>query len=114
MKRILCICMCAIGLLVVLACETNIPKEAVPETVAVRQPATTAEVEAAVPDLMERGMIPGLSIAVIRDGKIAWEQGFGVKRLDTSDLVTLDTIFEAASLSKPMFSYAVMRMVDRG
>jgi len=64
--------------------------------------------------LMSEGEVPGLSIAWIRDGKIYWARGFGVKNTDTKEIVALDTMFEAASLSKPVFAYAVLKMVERG
>ena len=67
-----------------------------------------------IPEIMEKAMIPGLSIAVIRDGKLFSGNGFGVINADTGALVTSETVFEAASLSKPIFTFAVMKMVDRG
>ncbi|MGB8032004.1 MAG: serine hydrolase [Terracidiphilus sp.] len=68
--------------------------------------------------LMRKGDIPGLSIAVIRDGKIDWEGEFGQKNA-VSDGVTdgpvlRDTLFSAASMGKPIFAYIVLRLVDRG
>jgi CubicO group peptidase (beta-lactamase class C family) len=72
----------------------------------------------AVTDLMRKGDIPGLSIAVIRDGKIDWEGEFGQKNAVpdgvTDGPVLRDTLFSAASLSKPVFAYIVLRLVDRG
>jgi CubicO group peptidase (beta-lactamase class C family) len=67
-----------------------------------------------VPELMKEANIPGLSLALIRDGKLAWSQGFGVKNSETKESVTNDTIFEAASLSKPVVAYAVLKLVDAG
>jgi CubicO group peptidase (beta-lactamase class C family) len=73
-----------------------------------------AELEKTIPSLMKKAMIPGLSIAVIEDGKIVWHEGFGIKSVKTDESVDKDTIFEAASLTKPLFAYAVLRMVDEG
>jgi CubicO group peptidase (beta-lactamase class C family) len=70
--------------------------------------------EDSIPKIMENVLIPGLSIAVIRDGEILWTGTFGVKSVETKEPVTDSTIFEAASLSKPVFSYAVMKLVERG
>jgi CubicO group peptidase (beta-lactamase class C family) len=71
-----------------------------------------------VTGLMRKGDIPGLSVAVIRDGKIAWEGEFGQKNAVndgvTDGPVLRDTLFSAASLSKPAFAYIVLRLVDRG
>jgi CubicO group peptidase (beta-lactamase class C family) len=73
-----------------------------------------AALEDSLPHLMERSLIPGLSIAVIRDGEILWSGAFGTKNVVTMKPVTDTTVFEAASLSKPVFSYAVLRLVERG
>jgi len=64
--------------------------------------------------LMSRGEIPGLSIATIEAGTVAWHGAFGIKHAESGEPVTERTVFEAASLSKPMFAYAVLRLVDRG
>lgn len=63
---------------------------------------------------MQEGEVPGLSIAVIRNGKLAWHQNFGVMNAETKQPVSDDTIFEAASLTKPLFAYAVMKLVVEG
>lgn len=65
-----------------------------------------------IPRLMERHRVPGLSVSVIRDAEILWSQGFGVKSTETNETVTSDTIFEAASLSKPAFAYAALRFFE--
>jgi CubicO group peptidase (beta-lactamase class C family) len=67
-----------------------------------------------VPALMKQGGVPGMSIALIRDGKTVWLQGFGVKNKKTREPVRTDTVFEAASLSKPVFTYGVLKLVDQG
>lgn len=72
------------------------------------------DLEKAVPELMVKAEIPGLSIAVIKGGKIIWYKGFGVRNLKTGKSVSNNTVFEAASLSKPVFAYAVMQIMDEG
>lgn len=72
------------------------------------------QLEANIPQLMEQALIPGLSIAVIRDGELLWSKGFGVKNMKTKAPVTDETIYEAASFSKPVFAYAVLKLVERG
>jgi CubicO group peptidase (beta-lactamase class C family) len=76
--------------------------------------AVIADLERSIPELMRKARIPGLSIALIREGEIVWDAGFGVKSAATGEPVTADTIFEAASLTKPLFAYAVMRLVEQG
>jgi CubicO group peptidase (beta-lactamase class C family) len=64
--------------------------------------------------LMEKEGIPGLSMTVIKDGKILWSEGFGVKNTETGEPVSENTVFEACSLSKPVFAYAALKLVDQG
>lgn len=73
-----------------------------------------SQLENEVPGLMKQGGVPGMSIALIRDGKTIWLQGFGVKDKKTQEPVRSDTVFEAASLSKPVFTYGVLKLVDQG
>jgi CubicO group peptidase (beta-lactamase class C family) len=87
---------------------------AVPLRTHVKKAELIAGLERAIPQLMKDGEVPGLSIALVRDSKILWQRGFGVKSVETGEPVTDDTVFEAASLSKPVFAYAVLKMVDRG
>jgi CubicO group peptidase (beta-lactamase class C family) len=60
---------------------------------------------------MRRLHVPGVSIAVIRDGKIAWARGYGVATKD-GPAVTPETLFQAASISKPVTALAALRMVE--
>jgi len=73
-----------------------------------------AELKRTIPELMKKAAIPGLSIAVVRDGRILWTGAFGIKSAKTNEPVTEETIFEAASLTKPFFAYAAMKMVESG
>jgi CubicO group peptidase (beta-lactamase class C family) len=73
-----------------------------------------ANLEKVVPELMKKANVPGLSIAVIRDGEILWCGAFGIKNSHAGEPVTEDTIFEAASLTKPFFAYLAMMMVEKG
>jgi len=63
---------------------------------------------------MKQADIPGVSIALIRDGNTYWLHEFGVRNTNTNAPVTADIIFEAASLSKPVFAYGVLKLVDQG
>ncbi|HKF44083.1 MAG TPA: serine hydrolase [Thermoanaerobaculia bacterium] len=67
-----------------------------------------------IPALMKDGGVPGLAIAVVRDGRIDWQESFGVRDAAGSSPVDENTIFEAASLSKPVFAYAVLKLADAG
>lgn len=73
-----------------------------------------AALESELPELLERAEVPGLAIAIVRDGGIAWAGGFGTKVAGSQNDVDEESIFGAASLTKPVFSYAVMKLVDEG
>lgn len=57
---------------------------------------------------------PGLAIAVVEAGEVVWQQGFGVTHAERRTQVHADTLFEAASLSKPVFAYLVLQLADTG
>jgi CubicO group peptidase (beta-lactamase class C family) len=65
-----------------------------------------------VPALMLKNNVPGLSMAILRDANIFWSGVFGVRSNITKEPVTQDTVFEAASLSKPVFAYAVLKLCE--
>jgi CubicO group peptidase (beta-lactamase class C family) len=62
---------------------------------------------------MEELHIPGVSIAYIHDGKVGWARGFGVTKIG-GPVVTPQTVFEGASLSKPVTAMAVLHLVQTG
>jgi CubicO group peptidase (beta-lactamase class C family) len=64
-------------------------------------------------DRMAELHVPGVSVAVIHEGKLEWARGFGVTRIGGSP-VTPETEFQAASISKPVTTLAVMRLVVAG
>ena len=73
-----------------------------------------AELEEQIRELMEDAKIPGVSIAIIKDAKLVWRRAFGVKDNESKAAVDTDTVFEAASMSKPVFAYAVMKLCEKG
>lgn len=64
-------------------------------------------------DAMTRLKVPGVSVAVIKDGKVAWSRGYGVAWAG-GPAVTPQTLFQAASVSKPVAAMAALRMVEQG
>jgi len=62
---------------------------------------------------MARENIPGLSVAVISGAEINL-RSYGVRKAASVDLVDNETIFEAASLSKPVFALLVLELAERG
>ncbi len=58
--------------------------------------------------------IPGVSLAIIEGGILVYEQQYGVANSTTNTPVSKKTRFEIASVSKPIFAFAVLRLVGKG
>ncbi|MEM9776070.1 MAG: serine hydrolase domain-containing protein [Chloroflexota bacterium] len=56
--------------------------------------------------------VPGLSLALVQDNEVAWSQGFGVLDANTNDAVRSSSIFQAASISKPISAIGFLRLVQ--
>ena len=67
-----------------------------------------------LPRQMQALGVPGIGIAVVEAGRLVWSRGFGVTHAQRRTPVTGTTLFEVASLSKPVFAYLVLQLVDRG
>lgn len=63
-------------------------------------------------DRMKELNVPGVSIAVIHEGKIEWARGFGVSSIGGLP-VTAETMFQAGSISKPLAAMAALRLVEQ-
>ena len=63
---------------------------------------------------MEVTAVPGLSMGVLQEGKLAWQRYEGVADAGTRKLVTPESLFPAASLGKPVFAYAALHLADEG
>lgn len=78
------------------------------------QPAAVAPDSLGVPELLAQFKVPAVSLAVIRDFKIEWARAWGVKSVRTGEPATADTLFQAASISKPVAAMASLRAVQDG
>jgi CubicO group peptidase (beta-lactamase class C family) len=63
---------------------------------------------------MERRQIPGLSLAIIDGGKIVKAKGYGVTEKGGETPVTVSTLFQAGSISKPVSALGALRLAERG
>jgi len=63
---------------------------------------------------IETGGVPGLAIAVVYDEKVVYLNGFGHREAGKPDLVDADTVFQLASLSKPISATVVAALVSEG
>jgi CubicO group peptidase (beta-lactamase class C family) len=96
---------------------TSLPKPRFARKVGVLRepgPINAEELDRVVQANMDYGHIPGLSIAVIKDAKVVYSKAFGVKDSVTGEPVLESTLFEACSLTKPIFAFAVNRLAERG
>jgi CubicO group peptidase (beta-lactamase class C family) len=73
-----------------------------------------ARLDRRIPELMRTAEVPGLSVALIRGSKVAWVKGYGLRDAASKQPVEVTTVFEAASLSKPVFAYALLKLVEQG
>ncbi|WP_130736273.1 serine hydrolase [Flavobacterium sp. J27] len=64
--------------------------------------------------IMNSEKIPGLSMVIINDNKVVYHEALGVSNIKTNIPVDKQSIFEGASLSKPIFAYFVMKMAEKG
>jgi CubicO group peptidase (beta-lactamase class C family) len=75
---------------------------------------TVQEADRFLLELMKSSHVSALSVAVIQDDRIAFERALGVVDTKSGKPAGPGTVFRAASLSKPVFSYLIMKLVDEG
>lgn len=76
--------------------------------------AAVAQLDGVVADLMQRSRVPGAAVAVVKDGAVLYAKGFGVRDVTTGAPVTADTVFQLASVSKPIGASVVAAAIGRG
>lgn len=101
------------SLLPLVACSREPRKPAESQTAAPWE-SLIADLDKQLPELMAKAIVPGLSIVIIKDAKLAWRRAYDVKDTESKAPVDDDTVFEAASMSKPVFAYAVMKLWEKG
>ena len=65
-------------------------------------------------EIVDKKMVPGLSIAVVQGDEIVFLEGFGVRQIDKPESVDADTVFQLASVSKPLSATVVAALVGDG
>jgi CubicO group peptidase (beta-lactamase class C family) len=63
---------------------------------------------------MDSAQIPGVALAILDGGRLVWSGGFGNADSQPGRINASRTVFEAASLSKPVIAYAALKLVDAG
>jgi len=75
---------------------------------------TINKLETLTSQLMNELKIPGVSVCLIQNKEIAWSKCFGVSDVSLQTQVTDKTMFEACSMSKPVFAFLVLKLVEQG
>ncbi|MEP7130107.1 MAG: serine hydrolase domain-containing protein [Sphingomicrobium sp.] len=76
-------------------------------------PSTISSVDAAVHKVMAKTGARGIALAIIDGGRVRYVQAYGVRNAADDPLRT-DTVMYGASLTKTVFAYSVLQLVDRG
>ena len=109
----------------VLAVAASVPAQAqdesdVPPPAAVATPVSPAQIDAAIGQLdaianvlLQRTGVPGMAISVVHDDQLVYAKGFGVRNTTTGRPVDPNTVFELASMSKPVGATVVARAVGQ-
>jgi serine beta-lactamase-like protein LACTB len=77
-------------------------------------PAKQSQIEAAISKFMASTHVPGLSAAVVEDGRFEWAAGFGMADLENNVPATEHTLYRLASISKSLTATAAMQLFERG
>ncbi len=72
------------------------------------------ELDQLAEDLLASSGIPGMAVAVVHGGKVVYSKGFGVRSVVTKEKVDADTVFQLASVSKPIGATVVARRIAAG
>jgi CubicO group peptidase (beta-lactamase class C family) len=75
---------------------------------------TMSDCDTYVLDFMEEFDIPGLTMAIAKDGKLVYMRAFGTSNLDMDELTQPYNLFRIASVSKPITSIAIMKLMEDG
>jgi CubicO group peptidase (beta-lactamase class C family) len=72
----------------------------------------TRELEAFFQTQMATAHVPGLAVALVKDGRVRWARGYGFAQLPSRP-VTKDTVFRIASISKTVVAAALMQLIEQ-
>jgi CubicO group peptidase (beta-lactamase class C family) len=70
--------------------------------------------DAVVERALRRHNVPGASVAVVKNGALAWAKGYGLADTAQKLPVAPDTVFDAASVAKPVTAWGIMKLVEEG
>ncbi len=76
--------------------------------------AAVAQLDGLIADMMAKSGVPGLATAVVYRGKVLYVKGFGVRKVGEAGKVDADTVFQLASMSKPVGATVIAHEVTKG
>jgi CubicO group peptidase (beta-lactamase class C family) len=76
-------------------------------------PETVQAIDKSVTEFMSSRNVPGVSLAIVKDRKLVWANGYGLADLENFVPVTTETVFRLASVSKPITATAIMQLFER-
>ncbi len=65
-------------------------------------------------DRMEHYKVPGVSIAIVENGKLKWAKGYGYANTESGTKVDANTLFQAGSISKPVAALSALQLYENG
>ncbi|GAB4246624.1 MAG: serine hydrolase domain-containing protein [Acidobacteriota bacterium] len=77
-------------------------------------PGRLERIDRVMQDYVERGIFPGMTVAVVRHGKLVYRRSFGFSDVASREPVREDTIFRIYSMSKPVTSVAALMLFEQG
>ncbi|WP_020571594.1 serine hydrolase domain-containing protein [Neolewinella persica] len=108
-------------ILIATSCKNEITNNTIPDIIEIENgllpPVLVKGDSAKSFNLMERMElynVPGISIAIVENGKIKWARGYGIANTKDSSEVNANTLFQAGSISKPVAALAALKLVESG
>lgn len=110
-----------IVILIVTSCKNEITNDTIPDIIEIENgllPSILVKGDSAksfnLVERMEHYNVPGISIAIVENGKIKWAKGYGIANTKDSSEVNTNTLFQAGSISKPVAALAALKLVEIG
>ncbi|HNT74945.1 MAG TPA: serine hydrolase domain-containing protein [Anaerolineae bacterium] len=76
--------------------------------------AFTGQLDARMPEWLQRYGTSGAAVAIVQRGEVRWVKGYGLADVAQGVPVTAETVFQVASISKPVTAWGVMRLAQQG
>ena len=73
-----------------------------------------SELDAVIETALHRHDVPGASVAIMANGEVSWARGYGLADTEQNISVDADTVFDAASVAKPVTAWGIMTLVEEG